>query len=45
MNGPNTGDLNEDQFILQDDNYYKLDIVLPLEAEDGEYVVDYWSHY
>ena len=40
--GPNTGDIDDDQFVLQGDNYYQLDIVLPLEAEDGEYFVDYW---
>ena len=40
--GPNTGNIDDDQFILQEDNYYQLDIVLPLEAEDGEYFVDYW---
>ena len=40
--GPNTGNIDRDSFSIQDDGYYKLDIALPLEAEDGDYEVSYW---
>ena len=40
--GPNTGNIDKDNFSLQDDGYYKLSIPLALEAEDGDYTVSYW---
>ena len=40
--GPNTGNIDKDNFILQDDGYYKLTIPLALEADDGDYEVSYW---
>ena len=40
--GPNTGNIDDDKFVLQSDGYYQLDVLLPLEADDGDYEVSYW---
>ena len=40
--GPNTGNIDKDNFVLQDDGYYKLTIPLALASADGDYTVSYW---
>ena len=45
LTGPDTGNIDRDQFVLQDDGYYELEIALPLESPDGDYTVSYWFIY
>ena len=45
LQGPNTGIIDRDQFVLQPDGYYELSVALPLEAADGDYTLDYWFVY
>lgn len=41
LSGP-AGLIDSDNFALQSDRYYQLDILLPQEAPDGDYSVSYW---
>ena len=40
-----TGNTDRDQFVLEDDGYYYLQVALPLESPDGEYTLSYWFAY